>query len=86
MVEARERAKVDSRRNSCMCLLNVYIKSVETEHLLDARALGIRENRNVLVRGTSERERGKRGQKRKRGKEERGRSKQVVGFYFLATS
>ena len=43
-----------------MCLLNVYIKSVETEHLLDARALGIREKRNVLVRGTSERERGKR--------------------------
>lgn len=83
VVEARERAKVDSRRNSCMCLLNVYINSVETEHLLDARALGIRENRNVLVRGTSERDRGKRGQKRKRGKEEGGRSKQVVGFFFF---
>ena len=51
-----------------MCLLNVYIKSVETEHLLDARALGIKENRNVLVRGTSERERGKKGRREREEK------------------
>ena len=54
-----------------MCLLNVYIKSVETEHLLDARALGIKENRNVLVRGTSERERKKRAEEKERKRGER---------------
>ena len=75
VVEARERAKVDSKRNSCMCLLNVYINSAETEQLLDARALGIRENRNVLVRGTSEKEREKK--KREEEKKEKRREEGI---------
>lgn len=84
MAHYRERANVDSKRNSCICLLNPYINSAEIDYIPTAChvlcwALEIREeprqNGNivfVLVRETSEnvRERRKKGRREREEKRE----------------